>query len=90
MTERKNWNAWGEFVNHEVYDEALNKLVSKEIPRHKKYDYLSVNYHTRKKEERKTLNEMRGPGYYNTGFWYYLKMGAILLMLLIAMIRSCQ
>jgi len=50
MIVRKNWNSWGEFVNHEVLNEDTNELEKIEIPFSRHYDYGSKNYKNRQKE----------------------------------------
>lgn len=77
MIVRKNWNSWGEFVNHEVFNEETKKLEKREIAPDEKYVYESLNYKNRQEEikeivrgwqkRKETVNNEK------IGFWIKLK-----------------
>ena len=55
---RKNWNSWGEFVNHEIYNEATKQLEKVIISENEKYDVNSTNYKNRQEEINKKQKEI--------------------------------
>ncbi|MCX6317297.1 MAG: hypothetical protein NTW29_08400 [Bacteroidetes bacterium] len=59
MIVRKNWNNWGEFVNHEVFNEETKKLENIEIPPGEKYVYESKGYKARQAEIKEIIQGMR-------------------------------
>jgi antitoxin component YwqK of YwqJK toxin-antitoxin module len=59
MIVRKNWNSWGEFVNHEVYNEKTKKLEKLDIPLNEKYVLESKNYKQRQAEIKEITTSMR-------------------------------
>lgn len=59
MVVRKNWNSWGEFVNHEVFNEETKKLEKIDIPENEKYVFDSKNYKHRQAEIKEIVNGMR-------------------------------
>lgn len=77
MITRKNWNSWGEFVNHEAYSDETKKLEKVEIPSSDKYDYNSKNYKKRQDEIKDIIEEKKGLNrltqYERRYFWNLLR-----------------
>ena len=54
---RKNWNSYGEFVNHEEFNEQTGRLEKVQIPSDEIYDKKSTNYKNRQREIRMRYKE---------------------------------
>ncbi|WP_255155904.1 toxin-antitoxin system YwqK family antitoxin [Ferruginibacter sp. HRS2-29] len=89
MTVRKNWNIYGEFANHEVYDPEQHRLVKVDIPTREKYDLSSQNYHVHQQELKELVRRRKShsPPY---DAKFYLRIAALILLAMMFLMRACK